>query len=64
MTEKGKPFTPAQQDMQEMSRQMAEAWMAIAQSSADIAHAKRTLFMAYVAEGFSEQQALELVKSA
>jgi hypothetical protein len=34
----------------------------IAQNSAAIAHARRTLFLAYLMEGFSEGQALELCK--
>lgn len=31
--------------------------------AADIAHARRALFNAYVAEGFTEAQALDLVKA-
>lgn len=42
---------------------LVELWSAAAEVAADIAHAKRTLFLAYVAEGFSEGQALELVKA-
>lgn len=30
--------------------------------AADIAHAKKALFDAYVAEGFTKEQALDLVK--
>jgi len=56
-------ITPTpQEDISETARKMAEAWQASAASSSDIANAKRTLFLAYVAEGFTEAQALELVK--
>lgn len=51
-----------QQDMGQMASAMVEAWQLIAKHSADIAHARRTLFDAYVAEGFTEAQALELIK--
>ncbi len=42
---------------------LVELWSAAAEASSDIAHAKRTLFLAYVGEGFTESQALELVKT-
>lgn len=35
----------------------------ITQHAADIAHARRTMFNAYLAEGFTESQALELCKA-
>lgn len=35
---------------------------ALAENAPDIARAKRQLFDAYVHEGFTEQQAIELVK--
>jgi hypothetical protein len=34
----------------------------IAKHASDIAHARRVLFEAYIAEGFTEAQALELCK--
>jgi hypothetical protein len=43
---------------------MARMWGEMARHANNIAHAKRTLFQAYVAEGFSEAQAMELVKNA
>lgn len=36
---------------------------ALAQHAGDIAHARRTLYLAYLAEGFTESQALELCKA-
>lgn len=56
-------FEPPTSTIGESARAMADAWTAVANSANDIAHAKRTIFLAYVAEGFSEAQALELVKS-
>lgn len=34
----------------------------VAKHAADIAHARRTLYLAYIDEGFTEAQALELCK--
>lgn len=45
------------------ARELAAIWVALANEAANIAHSKRTLFLAYVAEGFNEAQALELVKT-
>lgn len=56
------PSPTPKQDMREATADLVRIWQAVAASSADIAHAKRTIFLAYVAEGFSEAQALELVK--
>jgi hypothetical protein len=36
-------------------------WGEIALASADLAHARKTLFDAYLAEGFTEEQALRMV---
>lgn len=44
-------------------KNMVQLWGAMAEAAADVAHAKRTIFLAYVAEGFTEAQALELVKT-
>ena len=40
-----------------------EIWAALAEVAGDVAHAKRAVFLAYVAEGFTEAQALDLVKT-
>lgn len=56
-------FTP--DDAAEMKAQaglMAQAWMNIASEAASIAHSKRILYQAYLSEGFTEAQALELCK--
>lgn len=50
-------------DWPEQVRATVEIWAGMAQAAADIAHAKRAIFLAYVAEGFTEGQALELVKT-
>jgi len=54
---------PPTQDIAASSRALANAWQEIARVSSDLASARRTIFLAYVAEGFTEAQALELVKS-
>lgn len=41
---------------------MVEIWTQIAIGASELANARRTVFLAYVAEGFTEAQALELVK--
>lgn len=56
---RSEPPTPSIGDS---ARAMADAWIAVAAAATDIAHARRTMFLAYVAEGFNEAQALELVK--
>lgn len=55
--------TPAQ-DFKKMVEDMGAFWQAMAENAAHIAASRRTLFLAYVAEGFTEAQALELVKNA
>lgn len=54
---------PVRQDWDAMASGHARLWMAIAKDAGNIAHAKRQIFLAYVAEGFNEHQALELVKT-
>lgn len=54
------PPTPT---LAESMKALADAWSTMAKHANDLAHARRTLFLAYVAEGFNETQALELVKT-
>ena len=49
-------------NLPEAVRAQLELWSALAEGAADLAHAKRAIYLAYVAEGFTEAQALELVK--
>ena len=54
---------PPKSDPAEGARNLAMIWIELAKQAPDIAHSKRTLFLAYVAEGFNEAQALDLVKA-
>ncbi|MDR6851037.1 hypothetical protein J2Y54_000530 [Sphingomonas sp. BE123] len=63
MTDEPGRFERPRDNLPEAMRQMVEAWQAGAEVAADLAHARRTIFLAYVAEGFTESQALELVKT-
>jgi hypothetical protein len=40
----------------------AQIMNAVARHAADIAHARRALYQAYLSEGFTESQALDLCK--
>jgi hypothetical protein len=51
------------ENMHESAKNLVMIWSSMAEVAADIANAKRSIFLAYVAEGFSESQALELVKT-
>lgn len=51
------------EDIPESMRNLVQAWQAMASASGEIANAKRTIFLAYLAEGFTEAQALDLVKT-
>lgn len=51
------------ENLPEAVRNMVQLWASMAEVAADVAHAKRAIFLAYVAEGFTETQALELVKT-
>ena len=51
------------ENLPEAVQAMVTVWQGMAEAAADIAHAKRAIFLAYVAEGFTESQALELVKT-
>lgn len=52
------------ENLPEAVQNMAELWSSLASVAGDVAHARRTIFLAYVAEGFTEAQALELIKTA
>ena len=51
------------ENLPETVANIVKLWSSMAEVAADVAHAKRTIFLAYVAEGFTEAQALDLVKS-
>lgn len=51
------------QSVQEVFKNVAESWKAISEHAPEIAKAKRTLFLEYVGQGFTEFQALELCKT-
>lgn len=51
------------ENLPEAVANMVTLWSSLAEVAGDIAHAKRAIFLAYVAEGFTEGQALELVKT-
>lgn len=62
MTDKFRTTTP-RDDIPEGMRNLVQVWQEAALASSHIAAARRTIFLAYVAEGFTEAQALELVKT-
>jgi hypothetical protein len=51
------------ENLPEAVKNLVQLWCSMAEVAADVAHAKRAIFLAYVAEGFTEAQALELVKA-
>lgn len=53
---------PYKQNPQEMAQQMATAWSAMAACASEIAAAKRSIYLAYINEGFTANEALELIK--
>lgn len=53
---------PSDAEVNKVFKQAALAWANIGEHAATIAHARRTLYDAYLAEGFTEIQALELCK--
>lgn len=46
----------------EIVKLLAESYMRMASHAADIAYARRSLYNAYILEGFTAQEALELCK--
>lgn len=61
MTDRNRAEQP-RTDWPEQIKTQVVIWQGLAEAASHIAHAKRTIFLAYVAEGFTEGQALELVK--
>ena len=51
------------ENLPEAVKNIVQLWSSMAEAAADVAHAKRAIFLAYVAEGFTEAQALDLVKT-
>lgn len=55
-------MTEKQPSAEDVVKLLTESYMRMAQQAADIAYARRSLYEAYLYEGFSEQEALELCK--
>lgn len=49
--------------IEELVETMVRSWSAVAKESTNIALYRRTMYLAYVGEGFTEREALELIKS-
>lgn len=49
--------------IEDAARNLAELWANVAEYSSDIAYAKRSMYMAYLYEGFTPKEALELCKT-
>jgi hypothetical protein len=49
--------------IEEAARSLAELWANVAEYSSDIAYAKRSMYQAYLYEGFTPAEALELCKT-
>jgi hypothetical protein len=49
-------------DLETAALELSRAWQRVAAHASDIAHARRTLYNAYLTEGFSAAEALELIK--
>lgn len=63
MTDFNRRDTPPQASPADAAKALADIWSNVAAHATDIAHARRTIYLAYIAEGFTETQALELVKT-
>lgn len=46
----------------EVVRLLAESYMLVSQRASDIAYARRTMYEAYMLEGFTAEEALDLCK--
>lgn len=49
--------------IEQAARSLAELWANVAEYSSDIAYAKRSMYEAYLYEGFNPAEALELCKT-
>lgn len=56
-------FETPKTDWKAQTSEISRIWQAAAEEAANIAASKRKIFLAYVSEGFTEPQALELVKT-
>ena len=54
---------PPSPDIPEGMANLVRVWQEAALVASSIAHSRRTIYLAYLAEGFAETQALELVKT-
>jgi len=48
--------------VEEAVKRAVETWERLAEHASDIAYARRSLYEAYIAEGFTPSQALDLCK--
>jgi hypothetical protein len=55
-------MTEKEPSADEIVKLLTESYMRMAQHAADIAYARRSLYEAYLAEGFTPAEALELCK--
>lgn len=55
-------MTEKQPSADEIVKLLTDSYMRMATHAADIAYARRSLYNAYIAEGFTPQEALELCK--
>lgn len=54
----------AQPTPQEQAKAIGDLFNALAENASHIANSKRRLFEAYVSEGFTESQSIELIKGS
>ncbi len=55
-------MTEKQPSADEIVKLLAESYMRMAKHACDIAYARRSLYEAYISEGFTPEEALELCK--